>query len=225
MSRRRRRQARGARGSGWRWILRLAVVGVLWLAGVALYILWMGEQDNTTPRDVAIVLGAAAYHLNPSPVFEERIRHGVDLYRTRRVRRLIFTGGYGAGAPYAESQVARRFASARGVADADILIETASSTTRENLHEAARLMRENGLGTAIIVSDPLHMARGLRLAREAGIDAVGSPTPTSRFRSWRARGEFLAREVYFFHRDHLINLWQRIVGSDAPAPPSAPETP
>ncbi|MBS7457136.1 YdcF family protein [Coralloluteibacterium stylophorae] len=220
---RRRRRARGTRASGGRWILRLLVLGLLWIAGVALYILWVGEQDDTTPRDVAIVLGAAAYHINPSPVFEERIRHGVDLYRAGRVRRLIFTGGYGAGAAYAESQVARRFASARGVAEDDILIETASSTTRENLHEAARLMRDNGLATAIVVSDPLHMARGLRLAREAGIDAVGSPTPTSRFRSWRARGGFLAREVYFFHRDHLINLWQRVIGFDAP--PATTETP
>ena len=36
-----------------------------------------------------------------------------------------------------------------------------------------------------------------------GIDAVGSPTPTSRFRSFATRWRFLLQEVYFFHRDRL----------------------
>ena len=55
----------------------------------------------------------------------------------------------------------------------------------------------------IIVSDPLHMARALRAARRLGIDAVGSPTPSTRFRTFRTQREFLLREVYFFHRDLL----------------------
>ncbi|MFC4727161.1 YdcF family protein [Coralloluteibacterium thermophilus] len=209
MSRRRRARARRW-GGPFGVLVRLVLLGVAWVLGVAAYIVYVGERDDDAPRDAAIVLGAAAYHVRPSPVFEERIRHGVDLYRSGRVRALVFTGGYGNGAAYAESQVAQRYAHAQGVPDEDILIETVSTTTRGNLDEAARLLRENGLRTAVVVSDPLHMARALRLAREAGIDATGSPTPTTRFRSWRVRGEFLAREVYFFHRDHAEALWARL---------------
>ena len=47
------------------------------------------------------------------------------------------------------------------------------------------------------------MARALRAARRLGIDAVGSPTPSTRFRTFRTQREFLLREVYFFHRDLL----------------------
>jgi uncharacterized SAM-binding protein YcdF (DUF218 family) len=65
-------------------------------------------------------------------------------------------------------------------------------------------MLERGLHRVIVVSDPLHMARALRLARRLGIDAVGSSTPSTRFRSFRTRWQFLAREVYFFHRDLVL---------------------
>jgi uncharacterized SAM-binding protein YcdF (DUF218 family) len=172
--------------------------------GVASYIVWVGERDQAAPADVIIVLGAAAYDARPSPVFAERIRHGIDLYRRGLAKHLIFTGGFGKGARFSESQVAQRYALKHGVPGQAILIETQSRTTHQNLQQAAALMKARGFKRAIVVSDPLHMARALRLAREAGIDALGSSTPTSRFRSFETRKRFLLQEVYFFHRDLFV---------------------
>lgn len=200
MSARRQRKRRGLLGWTWRLLLLLA----LWLAGVASYIVWVGERDQAGPADVIIVLGAAAYDARPSPVFAERIRHGIDLYQRGLARHLIFTGGFGTGARFSESQVAQRYALKHGVPRQAILIETQSRTTHQNLQQAAALMKAHGFKRAIIVSDPLHMARALRLAREAGIDALGSSTPTSRFRSFETRKRFLLQEVYFFHRDLFV---------------------
>jgi uncharacterized SAM-binding protein YcdF (DUF218 family) len=187
---------------GWAW--RVLLLLLLWLTGVAAYIVWVGERDQAAPSDAIIVLGAAAYDARPSPVLEERIRHGIDLYRRGMAPTLIFTGGYGTGARFSESQVARRYALKHEVPAAAILIETESRTTRQNLEQARALMRSHHFKRAIIVSDPLHMARALRLARELGIDALGSSTPTSRFRSFATRKRFLLQEVYFFHRDLLL---------------------
>jgi len=199
----RRRQDRKRRGMlGWAW--RLLLLLALWLGGVASYIVWVGERDQAAPADAIIVLGAAAYDRNPSPVFKERIRHGIDLYQRGLAKRLIFTGGFGNGARYSESQVARSYALKQGVPPQAILIETESRTTRQNLRQAAALMKAHELKSALIVSDPLHMARALRLAREMGIDALGSSTPTSRFRSFATRKRFLLQEVYFFHRDLFV---------------------
>ena len=83
----------------------------------------------------------------------------------------------------------------------DILIESRSRTTRQNLVEAKRLMDAHGMRRVILVSDPLHMARALRLSRELGIDALASSTPSTRFRSFHTSWRFLAQEIYFFHRD------------------------
>ena len=191
------------RRRGWLgWIGRLCALLVLWLLGVAIYIVWVGDRDQAAPADAIIVLGAAAYDAKPSPVFEERIRHGLDLYQRGYAPTLIFTGGFGGnGARFAESQVARRYALRHDVPADAILIETVSRTTRQNLIQARALMRAHGLHRAIVVSDPLHMARALRLCRELQIDALASSTPSTRFRSFQTRWRFLVQEVYFFHRD------------------------
>ena len=200
MKRRRHAGTRPAR-SRLRWLLRLVLLLALWLAGVAAWIVYVGNRDQAGPADAIVVLGAAAYDTRPSPVFTERIRHGIDLYERGYATRLVFTGGYGDGARFSESQVARTYALRAGVPEDAILIETLSRTTRQNLLRSRDLLSDHGLQRVIVVSDPLHMARALRLCRELGIDAVGSPTPSSRFRSVRTQWRFLAREVYFFHRD------------------------
>ena len=200
MNARRRKPRRGV--FGWTW--RLLLVVLFWLAGVAAYITWVGQRDDARPADAIIVLGAAAYDAKPSPVFEERIRHGIDLYRRGLAPKLIFTGGYGGvGARFSESQVARRYALRQGVPDKAILIESLSRNTHDNLRQASLLMQQHQLHDVIVVSDPLHMACALRISKELGIRAVGSPTPTSRFRTFATRWRFLLQEVYFFHRDRL----------------------
>jgi uncharacterized SAM-binding protein YcdF (DUF218 family) len=182
-----------------RW--RLTLLSLIWIAGLALWIVWVGSRDDAKQADAVIVLGAAAYDAFPSPVFEQRIRHGIDLYRRRLAPVLIFTGGFGRGARFAESEVAKRFSLRENIPVHNILIETVSRDTRENIAEAAQLMRSRGLARAIIVSDPLHMSRALRLCAEISLACEGSPTPTTRYRGIWSRARFLAKEVYFFHRD------------------------
>jgi len=200
------RRGRQRRGRFLRWALGLLLALVAWLAGVAAYIHHVGQRDEAAPADAIVVLGAAAYDAQPSPVFAARIEHGIALYRRRLAPKLIFTGGYGGSrARFSESQVARRYALRAGVPEDAILIESTSRTTYSNLREARRLMLEHDIRRVIVVSDPQHMARALRLCRRLGIDALGSPTPNSRFRSLRTRLEFLARETYFFHRDLFVD--------------------
>lgn len=204
MKRRRRRHAGARPRRRLRWLLWLVLLVAAWLAGVAAWIVHVGNRDQAGPADAIVVLGAAAYDTRPSPVFTERIRHGIDLYERGYAPTLVFTGGYGDGARFSESQVARSFALREGVPGDAILIETLSRTTHQNLLRARDLLSDHNLQRVIVVSDPLHMARALRLSRQLGIDAIGSPTPSSRFRSFRTQWRFLAREVYFFHRDLVV---------------------
>jgi uncharacterized SAM-binding protein YcdF (DUF218 family) len=175
---------------------------LLWLGIVGVQIVSAGRATQPVKSDVAIVLGAAVFGSRPSPVFEERIKHGIALYRSGKVRKLLFTGGYGEGSGSAESLVAARFAVQNGVEPEAVLVETISRTTQDNLRQAKAIMRANGLRTALIVSDPLHLRRALRMAADMDIRANAAPTPSSRYRSWRTRGSFLLREIYFY--DHYL---------------------
>lgn len=181
-----------------KWLCRLLVLLLLWVGAVAWYITDFAGRDETRPADVAVVLGAAAWDRKPSPVLEERLNHALLLYQSGKVRKLIFTGGFGEGAVMAESEVARDYAIAHGIPKKDILIETVSSSTRGNLVEAARLMRGKALTSCLLVSDPLHQRRAVRMFRDLGVPCFSSPTRTSAYISWSAKAGFLAREVVFF---------------------------
>ena len=120
-----------------RALLALAIATTLAVLTVGVTAWRVASYDVTWEApfaDAAIVLGASAYHKNPSPVFRERIRHAVNLYQSGRVSRLIFTGGRAPGSEFSEAAVARRFAIRAGVPPEDILIEELSMTTLGNLY-------------------------------------------------------------------------------------------
>lgn len=156
------------------------------------------EMDEKRAADTAIILGAAADENGPSPVYRERINHGIELYNDGYVGKLIMTGGTGEGNTHSDAYIAKQYAVSQGIPDGDILTEDTSTITQENLENSKLIMDENGFDTAIIVSDPLHMRRAMLLARDAGITAYSSPTPTTMYVSAKTKFPFLAREVFFY---------------------------
>ena len=171
---------------------------VLYTALQAVSIWRYGAVDETRPADVAIVLGAGTFNGVVSPVYQERINHGVWLYQNGYVKKLILTGGYGAGSTVSDAAAAGQYAISMGMPEADILLEERSAITQENLQYAKEIMEDGGYTTALVVSDPLHMKRAMLLAGDAGIEAYASPTPTSRYRSLKTKAKFLAREVFYY---------------------------
>jgi uncharacterized SAM-binding protein YcdF (DUF218 family) len=172
----------------------------------ALSIYLYGSNTSKVPADAAIVLGAAAWGDKPSPVFRERINHGINLYKSNHIQRLIFTGGQGDSSEPAEAIVAKRYAIAQGVDATDILTETNSRTTRQNLYYASQVADTHQLRRILIISDPLHMKRSVLMARDLGMDAYPSPTPTTRYRSLKSQMSFLARETYFYFVYQLFGI-------------------
>jgi uncharacterized SAM-binding protein YcdF (DUF218 family) len=150
------------------------------------------------PADAAIVLGAAVWGSQVSPVFQERVNHGIDLYQNGKIRKLIFTGGQGNSTEPTESSVARIYALQRGIPAADILIEQKSKTTYENILYAKQIADAYGLCKVLVVSDPLHMKRAVAMARDIGFEAEPSPTPSTRYRGLGSQARLLAHETYYY---------------------------
>jgi uncharacterized SAM-binding protein YcdF (DUF218 family) len=168
----------------WREVIRLgvvAIVGIVLVVGYTSYRIWdQGGRDEARQADAIVVLGAAQYNGTPSPLFEARISHAVQLYDEGIARIFIVTGGKGLpGDVTTEATSARNYAVAHGVPAAAILIEDQSRTTLEQLRTVGQMLRDRGLRSAVLVSDRTHMLRSLRIARDQGIEAYGSPTTTS----------------------------------------------
>lgn len=188
-------------------LLGLCAAVLVYAVGTAVSIWNYGGVDETRRADVAIVLGAGASDAGVSPVFQERINHGIRLYQSGYVEKLILTGGYGQGNRHSDAYAAKQYALSQGVPEEDILLEEASAITQENIENAKAVMDRNSYDSAILVSDPLHMKRAMLMARDAGIEAYSSPTPTTRYVSWKTKLPFLAREVFFYAGYQLYRLW------------------
>ena len=158
----------------------MGIVGALaLLAYTAFRIAAQGERDETRPADAIVVLGAAQFNGTPGSVFEARLEHAVDLWKQGLAPYLLVTGGKLPGDVTTEGATAKRWAIAHGVPASAILGEFQGRNTLESLEAVARIMRDNGLASALFVSDRTHMLRVLRMAADEGIVAWGSPTQTS----------------------------------------------
>lgn len=184
----------------WLILVTVALISALLLAiaSTASSIYLYGSSTNNIKADAAIVLGAAVWGQEPSPVFRERINHAINLYKNGSVKTIIFTGGVGESNEPAEAIVGKNYAIAQQVKAADIFTETESRTTHQNLKNALEVANAHQLTKFLIVSDPLHMKRAVLMARGLGMDAHSSPTPTTRYRSFQSQIEFLSRETYFY---------------------------
>lgn len=88
-------------------------------------------RDEKCEADVAIILGADATEAEVSPVYRERINHGIWLYENGYVKTLIVTGGIGEGNSRPDADIAREYAISQGIPAQDIYVEGQSRITQE----------------------------------------------------------------------------------------------
>lgn len=188
----------------------------LFLAAVCLYsvfcavaIVSYADRDEAAPADCIIVLGAGTNGKIPNAVFRERLHHAVTLYEGGYSDVILLTGGYSPGNEHSDAYIAGAYLLSLGVPAEAILLEERSTITQENLEYAREIMESEGLSTCVLVSDPLHMKRSMLMAKDYEIDAFPSPTPTTRYQTWRTKLPFLARETFFYVGYQVYRIFVR----------------
>jgi uncharacterized SAM-binding protein YcdF (DUF218 family) len=161
--------------------LLAAIAGTILVGLYTTYRIWdQGSRDEARPADAIVVLGAAQYNGTPSPLFQRRIDHAIRLYDDGIAPIFIVTGGKGLERDVTtEAETAAAYAMAHGVPEAAILVENRGRNTLESLRSVGSMLHERNLQTAVFVSDRTHMLRVLRMARDMGVTAYGSPTTTT----------------------------------------------
>jgi uncharacterized SAM-binding protein YcdF (DUF218 family) len=156
----------------------IATVIVFWAGWMAAVLVW-SILDQARPAESIVVLGAAQYDGRPSPVLRARLDHAIELWNHHLATIVILTGGRGNGDTTSEAAVGRRYVRRHGVPEGAILLENEGRTTRESLKAVSRILKDRGMKSAILVSDPFHMLRLWILSRRLGFTAYTSPTKTS----------------------------------------------
>jgi uncharacterized SAM-binding protein YcdF (DUF218 family) len=180
-------------------IVLVAVVGLVIVTGIAVW--RAAHQDDASlvdHADVILVLGAAQYNGEPSPVFAGRLDHAALLYDDGRASQVVVLGGGQPGDRSTEAEAGRDYLVQSGVPTEAVVADAEGATTLESLRAAARFMREQGLRTAFLVSDPWHNLRIERMASDLGIRAYASATWQSAARSERTRLPGYVRETFAY---------------------------
>jgi len=179
-------------------LIALVLIAVLaypaWLA----FRVWdQSHDDEVHSADAIVVLGAAQYNGNPSPVLKARLDQANYLFNEGLADTLIVTGGKQEGDRFTEAQAAHMYLEEQGVPADRILEEEEGSTTYESLQQVAEIAEEQGIDSVLLVSDPLHSERIKRMAHDLGFEeAYSSPASyVSLNRSRETKLREIVREV------------------------------
>lgn len=160
-------------------VVVLVLMGAAAAAGLMGFVYY--KETHLPPigdSDVIIVLGAQVKaDGTPSVALERRLTAAHESYLADP-QMIIVCGAQGSNEPRPEGDVMREWLIARGVPEGDVVVETESYNTRENLQNAKAIMESRGLSHALVVTSDYHVARALELCRQTGISAVGKGSPS-----------------------------------------------
>ena len=147
---------------------------------LSLFQVWnTGRSDDRQPVDAIVVLGAAQYDGRPSPQFQARLDHALELWKLDLASYIVVTGGKQVGDRFTEAAAARKFFESNGVTVNLIFEENLGKTTYASLLAVSRVASERKIERVLIVSDPFHQLRAKLIAQEVGLDAITSATRSS----------------------------------------------
>ncbi|GAB3210401.1 SanA/YdcF family protein [Marinactinospora thermotolerans] len=146
--------------------------------------------ETVPQRPVALVLGAAAWNGEPSPLLARRLDVAADLLRSGRTRAILVSGDNRAVSGH-ETDVMTRYLVEQGVPREVIVADPAGYRTWDS---CVRARDTFGVRAAVVVTQAFHLPRAVALCRAAGVDAVGVGDPSLGSRS-RSTVYGYAREV------------------------------
>lgn len=161
-----------------RRILMRAAVGVLlvaagwWAFSFAQVFLAAGNaQDAATTGDAIVILGAAQYNGEPSPVLRGRLDTALGLWDEAAAPQIVTTGANQPGDVFTEGFAAFRYLRNAGVAEDEIVVIVDGGDTYESLLATTNQLPE-GERDVVLVTDAYHALRSQDIAAEVGLDAT-----------------------------------------------------
>lgn len=127
------------------------------------------EMSRIEPECI-MVLGASVHpDGTPSPMLEDRLEAGVELYNRGVAPKLLLTGDNGQ-MEYNEVQAMKNYAVNAGVPEEDIFLDHAGFSTYDSVYRASYVF---GVESMVVVTQEYHLYRALHGCKKMGIEAVG----------------------------------------------------
>lgn len=157
------------------FFLVLLAAGILpighWLSGPLV------ERQLPRHADAIVVLGGGVEDAEtPSAVTLHRLRHGLRLFRQGFAPLVVLTGGNPLEPTLPESGVMARVAVMEfGLSTSSLIVERDAARTATQAQAVARIARERGIRSVLLVTSAIHSLRAARAFRKTGLEVISTP--------------------------------------------------
>lgn len=202
------------------FLLRILFVFFLFALTINVYVQHFYEpfiyknSAQVPAAQTALVLGASVRaNGKPSPFLTERLERAIELYRTHKVSKLLFSGDH-SDVYYDEVNAMKNYAMKYNIRDADIFLDHSGLRTLDSVVRTKKIF---GVADVIIVTQGFHLSRALWIADAFSLSAYGFNADTSeRPLHWQNYlREFAARTVTFFEL-YIFKTMPRYMGKEIP---------
>ncbi|MBQ8472037.1 MAG: YdcF family protein [Bacilli bacterium] len=186
-----------------KYIILIIVILTLMVLGINYYVIFdtkdqiikNNDYSSLNNIDCIIVLGAGVWGDRPSPMLEDRILEGVNLYKKGVSNKIIMTGDHGKK-DYDEVNIMKEYAINEGVNSRDIFMDHAGFSTYESIFRAKEIF---GAKKVLIVTQEYHLYRALYIANRLGLESYGVNSDPRKYagQTYRDIREILARNKDF----------------------------
>lgn len=159
------------------------------------------DTDQQFDADCILILGAGVRNEQPTPMLNDRLLEGIELYNEKKAPKIIVSGDHGRE-DYDEVNIMKQFMIDHGIPSSDIFMDHAGFSTYESIYRAKEIFQAKKV---IIVTQDYHLYRSLFIAHHLGIDAIGySANP----RTYKGQLMREAREIIARCKDFVMSYIQ-----------------
>lgn len=142
-----------------------------------------GLRDDIARSDVGLVLGnKVELDGTPSPRLRARLDRTLELFRDGFFPSIIVSGGFGKEG-FDEATVMRDYLVTHGVPSSSVIADSHGDTTFASAVNTARIAKEHGFKSVLVVSQYFHVPRARLALRRCKISEVHSAH--AHFLEWR----------------------------------------
>lgn len=159
------------------------------------YILNDDDLSKLENVDCILILGAAIRGNSPSPMLQDRLESGIELYNDGVAPKIIMSGDH-SREEYDEVNVMKDYAITSGIPSEDIFMDHAGFSTYESIYRVKEIFKADNI---VIVTQEYHLYRSLYIANKLGIKARGIKSNPRIYsgQAYRELREILARNKDF----------------------------
>jgi len=153
------------------------------------------DYSNLEDVDCILILGAGIWGDSPSPMLQDRLDEGIELYKKGLAPKIIMSGDHGRK-EYDEVNIMKEYAIEKGVASEDIFMDHAGFSTYESIYRAKEIFNADSI---IIVTQKYHLYRAIYIADKLDINVYGVNSDPRKYsgQAYRELREVLARNKDF----------------------------